>query len=112
MTMVPRTGPRSASSALRTSSLYQAEKSSLWGVTPRFFSCCLAMRETLPGGLHRLPRLSGGDQNRVPDRRERWGGGQVEVEHLVDVHLVPQRGGEHIDALGRALPSHDLRAQQ
>src|SRR5665213_1916681 len=35
MTMVPRTGPRSASSARRTSSLYQAEKSSLWGVTPR-----------------------------------------------------------------------------
>ena len=27
----PRTGPRSASSACRTSSLYQAEKSSLWG---------------------------------------------------------------------------------
>src|ERR1700722_11147137 len=36
MTIVPRTGPRSTSSALKTSSLYQAEKSSLWGVTP----CC------------------------------------------------------------------------
>src|SRR6185437_12726274 len=35
MTMVPLAGPRSTSSALKTSSLYQAEKSSLWGVTPR-----------------------------------------------------------------------------
>ena len=35
MTIVPLTGPWSASSALRTSSLYQAEKSSPCGVTPR-----------------------------------------------------------------------------
>src|ERR1700689_1193765 len=35
MTIVPRAGPRSTSSALMTSSLYQAEKSSLCGVTPR-----------------------------------------------------------------------------
>src|SRR5579875_3257345 len=38
MTIVPRTGPRSASSAFTTSSLYQAEKSSLWGVTPCSFA--------------------------------------------------------------------------
>lgn len=31
---MPLTGPRSTSSALMTSSLYQAEKSSLCGVTP------------------------------------------------------------------------------
>src|SRR5579871_6415677 len=35
MIMAPFTGARSASSALRTSSLYQAEKSSPCGVTPR-----------------------------------------------------------------------------
>src|SRR6185437_7034415 len=44
MTIVPRTGPRSTSSALKTSSLYQAEKSSLWGVTP----CCDAPRFDAP----------------------------------------------------------------
>src|SRR6266571_8061207 len=32
---MPLTGPRSTSSALKTTSLYQAEKSSLWAVTPR-----------------------------------------------------------------------------
>src|ERR1700733_4974074 len=37
MTMAPLTGARSASSAFRTSSLYHAEKSSPWGVTPRPF---------------------------------------------------------------------------
>src|SRR5580700_1247895 len=35
ITMLPRTGPRSTSSARKTTSLYQAEKSSLCGVTLR-----------------------------------------------------------------------------
>src|ERR1700722_11947946 len=35
ITMLPRTGPRSTSSARNTTSLYQAEKSSLCGVTLR-----------------------------------------------------------------------------
>src|SRR5215831_19748867 len=53
--MVPRTGPRSTSSALKTTSLYQAEKSSLCGVTPR------SSRATCRGydiGPARLPRIS------------------------------------------------------
>src|SRR5262249_9230867 len=35
ITMLPRTGPRSTSSARKATSLYQAENSSLFGATPR-----------------------------------------------------------------------------
>src|ERR1700720_2853570 len=48
MTIVPRTGPCSASSARATSSLYQAEKSSLCGVTPRSFAIGGFYYERLP----------------------------------------------------------------
>src|SRR5688572_12078299 len=43
MTIEPLAGPRSASCALVTSSLYQAEKSSAWGVTPRSRRASFAM---------------------------------------------------------------------
>src|ERR1700730_7171944 len=63
MTIVPRTGPRSTSSALMTTSLYQAEKSSLCGVTPSR----LTPREYREGpqltavlGLHQLRRWKRG----------------------------------------------------
>src|ERR1700722_12833515 len=58
MTMVPRAGPRSTSSALMTSSLYQAEKSSLCGVTPRpsaLTSTRLFQRAADQNQIHRLP---------------------------------------------------------
>src|SRR5450755_4162727 len=53
ITIVPRTGPRSTSSALKTTSLYQAEKSSLCGVTPRS-SCATPRRIGDRGGRHTL----------------------------------------------------------
>ena len=52
------------------------------------------------------------DQDRVPHRRERRRVPEVELRDLLDGHLVPDRGGEHVDALGRALAADDLRAEQ
>src|SRR6201996_1317251 len=73
ITMLPRTGPRSTSSARKTTSLYQAEKSSLCGVTLR------SSRAT----TFRLPsaRLEGGfvEVRQVQQSRTR-AGGQV-AEH-------------------------------
>src|SRR5437763_13993231 len=48
MTIVPRTGPRSTSSAWMTISLYQAEKSSDCGVTPSRLT-----QPSVPGGRTR-----------------------------------------------------------
>ena len=45
----------------------------------------------------------GRDQHGVPHRRERRRVAEVELRDLVDGHLVPDRGREHVDALGRAL---------
>src|SRR6201996_6364410 len=59
--MLPRTGPRSTRSARKTTSLYQAEKSSLCGVTLR---SSRAMIFRLPSGRlspeANLPRCAGG----------------------------------------------------
>src|ERR1700722_5819343 len=60
MTIVPLTGPRSTSSALMTSSLYQAAKSSLCAVTP------CSLRVTRPRVAQREE-----DQNQIPDQPER-----------------------------------------
>src|ERR1700757_869460 len=61
ITMLPRTGPRFTSSARKTRSLYQAEKSSLCGVTLR---SSRAMIFRLPSGRlspeANLPRCAGG----------------------------------------------------
>src|SRR6478735_3663462 len=66
MTIVPRTGPLSASSALATTSWYQRGKSSDWGV-----STVLAMGSILRSGPHRSTRhflrpLHRGDHERLP----------------------------------------------
>src|SRR3954470_14405801 len=63
-------------------------------------------------GLDGLERLAGGDEHRVPHRRERRRVGQVERQDLVDGHLVPDADGERVDPLGRRLPADDLRAEQ
>src|ERR1700759_2997068 len=57
ITMLPRTGPRSTSSERKTTSLYQAEKSSLWGVTlrsSRAMNFRLATRALIPDAVEGL----------------------------------------------------------
>ncbi|ELU61284.1 hypothetical protein PCS70012_02298, partial [Streptococcus pneumoniae PCS70012] len=63
-------------------------------------------------GLDGLPGLARGDEHRVPHRGERRGVGEVDVEQLFHRGLVPQRHGEHVDALGRAFFPDDLGAEQ
>ena len=55
---------------------------------------------------------AGGHEHRVPHRRERRRVAEVERDDLLDRHPVPDARGEHVDALGRALPPDDLRAEQ
>src|SRR5215831_14920693 len=75
--MVPRTGPRSTSSALKTSSLYQAEKSSLCGVTPRSSRATCRGYGIGPAGTPPFPaascRLAPPDAN--PSSRRTGGAG-------------------------------------
>src|SRR5581483_11042992 len=64
------------------------------------------------GVLKAFGGLAGGDEHGVPDRRERWGVGEVEAGHLFDRHLVPQGDGEGVDALAGVLATHDLGAEE
>src|SRR5262245_58324160 len=50
--------------------------------------------------------------DRVPDRTERRRVAEVELHDIVDGHARLDGGGEHVDALCRALQADDLRAQQ
>ena len=50
--------------------------------------------------------------SRVPHRRERRRVAEIELLDLVDGHVVPDRGRQHVDALGGAFPPDDLRAEQ
>src|SRR5580658_10926603 len=87
MTMAPLTGARSASSAFRTSSLYHAEKSSPWGVTPRpFLSSATPIRVVSgtaatgrrkpvhDGGTSHGGERDGGSASRRSGSRRREGG--------------------------------------
>src|SRR3954471_12148701 len=62
--------------------------------------------------LHRVPRLAGGHQDRVPHGGERRGVGEIEVEQVLDGELGGDGGGQHVDALGRSLLADDLGADQ
>src|SRR5215472_4684429 len=70
---------------------------------------------TLPGGS-RLAHSGGGFpcryQDRIPDRGERWGVGEVQGGHVFDRHPVPQRRCGRVDPLGRPLVADDLHSQQ
>src|SRR3954468_13273327 len=52
------------------------------------------------------------DRHGVPQRAERRGVREVEIEHLLRVEAAVQRGRDHVNALARALATHDLRAEQ
>src|SRR3954454_17881300 len=95
MTIVPRTGPRSTSCALMTTSLYQAEKSSLCGVTPsRLTQARVPGRQPLGGlrgksevecDLDLVGELEGAEERRVGlDAELRLDHGRAAV-HLVAV---------------------------
>src|ERR1700722_18073337 len=91
MIMVPFAGPRSASWALITNSLYQEEKSSLCGVTPR---SSRAITEGYRPGASALGRPGPGPARALTDP------GQLRLAGLVG-RLVPQPLGDHRVALPR-----------
>ena len=67
------------------------------------------------GAVRRLTvvgRLACGDQQRVVDAAERRRVGEIQQRELIDVQAGPDRGGEHVDALRRALDADDLPAEQ
>ena len=63
-------------------------------------------------GAHSRGSLAGGDEDRVPYRGKRWGVGEVQSRHLLNGHVVPERGRGGVDPLGRALATDDLGPQQ
>ncbi len=63
-------------------------------------------------GAHSRGRLASGDEDRVPYRGKRWGVGEVQSRHLLNGHVVPERGRGGVDPLGRALATDDLGPQQ
>src|SRR5581483_4131179 len=64
------------------------------------------------GVLKAFGGFAGGDEHRVPDRRERRGVAEVEAGHLFARHLVPHGDGEGVDALTGVLAADDLGAEQ
>lgn len=66
ITMVPRTGPLSASSALVIRSWYQRGKSSVWGVS----TGVLGMARMVEAGLRRVRGFIGGGRTTV--ERKHW----------------------------------------
>src|SRR5437867_9389405 len=104
--------PRSVRAALTSSILN--------GLTIAVTSFIRPSRSIPPAGdvsgltlcLDGLPGLAGRDEHRVPGGGEGRGVGEVEAEHLLDGEVGGEGGGEDVDALGRALPTHDLAADE
>src|SRR5581483_7710729 len=108
MIMAPLTGARSASSALRTSSLYQAEKSSPWGVTPKPLRSAMAAQGTGRVGRDRplgATRGRGGEGARASAR-----GAFSALRSVRRLELVAEVGQEAVEFLGaEQLPLHGER---
>src|SRR5579864_3643516 len=86
--MLPRTGPRSTNSARNTTSLYQAEKSSLCGVTLR---SSRAMILRLPRWTSHIPGSGAGDacgQN-----------GEMTAAEVIDAFAQAWNTGDDIERL-------------
>src|SRR5215469_2415863 len=47
---------------------------------------------------HLFFQLLGGNEERIPDRREGWGIGEVESLEILEAHTRLERGGDHVDA--------------
>src|SRR4051812_41719861 len=95
MTMVPRTGPFSASSALATTSWYQRGKSVAWGVR----TGALAMIPNLEAG--RGPGRGGGREHGV-------GSGQRPLGELGD----PPGGGERREGHSAEVGGAEVRRRE